>query len=400
MGIFQYDALTTGGRLMKGTVEAGSPEEASSQLAGMGLLVNTLEKARPEQPRTAIGRNEFLLFNQQLASITRAGIPLERGLRELARDISSKSMRQLIEDIAADLEAGVPIEEAFAKRERHFPPLYGRILKAGVETGRLSEMLTSLNRHLELAGQTRRIVFEATSYPAVILVLGAIIITGVFRFVVPQFGVILEEMVEGQLNPITTAVLGLARNIIPFWIGVGILIGIVVVVFVMLSSSPVGRRFKEGLFLHMPVLGRLYHSSILSRMAEAMALLVGAGCDIPEALRLGAVSSGSETLTLESGLVAQQVERGVNILEAGGSTRILPRLFLYSVQLGAQRNELQDNLYSLGEMYADQARAGQSRLQTFLLPMMILAIGGVLAMAILGVFLPIIQVITSLSSAS
>jgi type II secretory pathway component PulF len=400
MAVFQYDALTTAGRLMKGTVEAGSPEEASSQLAGMGLLVNTLEKARSEQPRTAIGRNEFLLFNRQLASITRAGIPLERGLRELAGDISSKSMRQLIEDIAADLEAGVPIEEAFAKREKHFPPLYGRILKAGVETGRLSEMLTSLNRHLELAGQTRRIVFEATSYPAVILVLGAIIITGVFRFVVPQFGAILEEMVEGQLNPITTAVLGLARNIIPFWIGVGILIGIVVALFAMLSSSPAGRRFKEGLFLHVPVIGRLYHSSILSRMAEAMALLVGAGCDIPEAMRLGAVGSGSETLTLESGLVAQQIERGANILEAGGSTRILPRLFLYSVQLGAQRNELQDNLYSLGEMYADQARAGQSRLQTFLLPMMILAIGGVLAMAILGVFLPIIQVITSLSSGS
>ena len=152
MAIFQYDALTTAGRLMKGTIEAGSPEEASGQLAGMGLLVNSLEKARAAQSRTPIGRNEFLLFNQQLASITRAGIPLERGLRELAQDISSKSMRQLIEDIAADLEAGMPIEEAFAKREKHFPPLYGRILKAGVETGRLSEMLTSLNRHLELAG--------------------------------------------------------------------------------------------------------------------------------------------------------------------------------------------------------------------------------------------------------
>ena len=203
----------------------------------------------------------------------------------------------------------------------------------------------------------------------------------------------------GQLNPVTTAVLGLARNIIPFWIGVGILVGIVVALFAMLSASPAGRRLKEGLFLRVPVIGRLYHSSILSRMAEAMALLVGAGCDIPEALRLGAVSSGSETLALESGLVAQQVERGTNILEAGGSARVLPRLFLYSVQLGAQRNELQDNLYSLGEMYADQARAGQSRLQTFLLPMMIIVIGGVIAMAILSVFLPMIQVITSLSSA-
>jgi type II secretory pathway component PulF len=385
---------------MKGTLEAGSPEDASGQLAAMGLLVNALEKVQTEQPRTAIGRNEFLLFNQQLASITRAGIPLERGLRELARDISSKSMRQLVEDIAADLEAGVPIEEAFAKREKNFPPLYGRILKAGVETGRLSEMLTSLNRHLELTGQTRRIIFEAVSYPAVIFVLGMIIITGVFRFVVPQFRAIVEEMVEGKLNPITQAVFRLADNIVPFWIGVAILVGAVVVIFGALSSSPIGRRAREQMFLHIPVLGRLYHNSTLSRMAEAMALLVGAGCDIPESLRLGAVASGSSILGLESDLIAQQVERGTNILEAGQSARMLPRLFLYSVQLGAQRNELQDNLYSLGEMYADQARAGQSRLQTFLLPLMIVIIGGVIATLILGVFLPMIQVVQSLSSAS
>jgi type II secretory pathway component PulF len=399
MAVFQYDALTTGGRLMKGTIEAGSLEDAGGQLAAMGLLVNTLEKARQEQPRTAIGRNEFLLFNQQLASITRAGIPLERGLRELARDVSSAAMRQLIEDIATDLEAGVPIEEAFTKREKHFPPLYGRILKAGVETGRLSEMLTSLNRHLELAGQTRRIIFEAMSYPAVIFVLGAIIITGVFRFIIPQFGTILHEMVGGRLPTLTAAILRLADNIIPFWIAVAVLIGSAVVIFGALASSPAGRRFEEQLFLRLPVLGRLYHNSSLSRMAEAMALLVGAGCDIPEALRLGAVASGSGTLALESDLIAQQVERGTNILEAGQGAHMLPRLFLYSVQLGAQRNELQDNLYSLGQMYADQARAGQSRLQTFLLPMMIIIIGGVIATSILGVFLPMIQVVQSLSSA-
>lgn len=309
MAIFRYDALTTGGRLMKGTLEAGTPEDASGQLAAMGLLVNTLEKVQTEQLRTAIGRNEFLLFNQQLASITRAGIPLERGLRELAQDVSSKAMRQLIEEIATDLEAGVPIEEAFAKRQKHFPPLYGRILKAGVETGRLSEMLTSLNRHLELSGQTRRIVFEAMSYPAVIFVLGMIIITGVFRFVVPQFRTIVQEMVSGKLNPITQMVFDLADNIVPFWIGVAILVGIVVVIFTALSSSPAGRRAREQMFLRVPALGRLYRNSTLSRMAEAMALLVGAGCDIPEALRLGAVASGSSTLGLESDLIAQQVER-------------------------------------------------------------------------------------------
>jgi type II secretory pathway component PulF len=398
MAIFQYHALTAAGRLMKGTIEAGSPAEAAEVLQQMDLNVSSLEKAKPQEPRTAVGRNEFLLFNQQLAAITRAGVPLERGLRELSQDVASKSMRRLIEEIAVDLEAGVAIEEAFGKREKQFPPLYGRILKAGVETGRLSEMLTSLNRHLELAGHTRRIIFEAISYPAVILTLGEIIITCVFAFVIPQFRPVLQEMVGGKLNPITTGVLKVGENIIPFWIGVGILMAGGVTLLGSLSTTPAGRRFKEALFLRLPVVGRLYRNSILSRMAEAMAVLIGAGCDIPEALRLGAVSSGSEKLLLDSECIAGQIEQGSSILQAGQGATMMPRLFLYSVQLGAQRNELQDNLYSLGSMYADQARVGQSHLQIILLPILLALIGGVIALAVLAMFLPMIQVITSLSA--
>jgi type IV pilus assembly protein PilC len=398
MATFEYNALTSGGRLMKGTIEAGSPEEAGSSLEEMGLRVNLLEKARPSRPSTPIGRNEFVLFNQQLASIAKAGIPLERGLRELAQDVTSKSMRQLINDIANDLESGVSVEEAFQKRQKQFPALYGRILKAGVETGRLSEMLTSLNRHLELAGHTRRIVFEAISYPAVVFVLGMIIVTAVFRFIIPQFREILREMIGGHLNPVTTFVLEVADNIIPFWIGVGVLVAVVVLLFSTLSASAAGRRTKERLFLHFPVIGRLYHNSVLSRMAEAMAVLVGAGSDMPECLRLGAAASGSELLVQDSEYVATRVERGENILQAGEGAVMLPRLFMYSIQLGAQRNELQDNLHSLGEMYADQARTAQSRLQSLLLPAMVIVVGGIIAMDILAIFLPMIQVVTALSS--
>ena len=399
MAIFKYNALTSGGRLMKGTLEAASPDDARDLLGQMGLNVNSIDRSKPERPKTAIGRGEFLLFNQQLASITKAGVPLERGLRELARDVTSRSMRRLIDDVAADLEAGTPIEEAFGKREKHFPPLYGRILKAGVETGRLSEMLTSLNRHLELAGHTRRIIFEAISYPAVIFILASLIVTLVFTFIIPQFGAILGEMVGGQLNPVTTAVLGLAENIVPLWIGVGLLVAILVVIFAGLSASPSGRRLKEAMLLSVPVIGRLYHHSVLSRMAEAMSMLVGAGCDLPECLRLGAVVAGSEKLILDSERLAARLEQGTNLLEAGDLSGMLPRLFLYSTQLGAQRHELQDNLHSLGDMYADQARASQTRLQAVLLPVMLVVVGGFMAMIILAMFLPMIQVVTSLSAA-
>jgi type II secretory pathway component PulF len=382
---------------MKGTIEAGSREEAGELLGQMQLSVNSIEKTRPAKLKTAIGRNEFLLFNQQLASITKAGIPLERGLRELANDVASRALRKLINDIADDLEAGVSIEKAFEQRQKHFPPLYGRILKAGVETGRLSEMLTSLNRHLALANQTRRIIFEAMSYPAIIMVLLILITTLIFSYIVPQFKPILTEMVGGEMNVVTLAFLKTAEHVVPFWIGVGFFVAAVFVVLSMLSSTPDGRRFTESVVLKIPIIGRVYHSSILSKLAEAMAIMVAAGSDMPTCLRLGATSAGSEKLTLESEILAGQIEQGANILEAGQQCKVIPRFFSYSVQLGIQRNELQDNLYSLGQMYAEQTRYRQTRLQTILLPVMIIIVGGFVMLSVLAIFLPMMQVVSALS---
>jgi type II secretory pathway component PulF len=396
MAIFEYNALTSSGRLMKGTIEAGSRDEAGELLKDMKLQANSINEAEPIKPKTAIGRSQFMLFNQQLASITKAGIPLEKGLRELANDVSSKSMRKLVNDIASELEAGKSIEEAFEKRQKRFPPLYGRILKAGVETGRLSEMLTSLNKHLELANQTRRIIFEAISYPAVIFTLAAIILTILFVIIIPQFETVLEEMVGGRLNPLTMMFFTISKNVIPFWISVGLFIGAIFVLLAALSAFKEGRRFKESMFLKIPVIGRVYHSSVLGRMAEAMAMMVAAGCDMPASLRLSSSAAGSENLIMESEAIAGQIEQGANILEAGQFCRMIPRLFLYSIQLGTQRNELQDNLYSLGQMYAEQARCGQARLQAVLLPLMLIIVGSFIALGVLSMFLPMIQVITSL----
>jgi type II secretory pathway component PulF len=398
MATFEYSAMTASDRLMKGIIEAGSVQEASELLEQMRLKVNSLEKAKLERPKTPIARTEFLLFNQQLASLTKAGIPLEQGLRELSKDVASKSMRKLIDSIARDLEAGMSIERAFEKRKEHFPPLYGRILKAGVETGRLSEMLTSLNRHLEISNQTRRIMFESTAYPAVVFVIGYVITTFLLLFIVPKFRNTIQEMLEGQGLPLLTQfVLSMSEHVLYFWMVVGCLVIAFFGINAILRSFPEGRRIRETIILHIPALGSLYHSTILSKMAEAMAMMVAAGCDMPTCLRLGPDATGSETLTKEGGMIAGQIEKGAGILDAGQFCRVMPRFFLYSIQLGSQRNELEDNLRSLGDMYAQQVRSAQVRLQGLLLPVMIIVVGFFIMLCILAIFLPMIKIIATLN---
>ncbi|MGB2823733.1 MAG: type II secretion system F family protein [Phycisphaerae bacterium] len=397
MATFEYEALTAAGRLMTGTVEAASHDEASEMLKGMQLVVRSITKAAPPKPRTAIGRSEFLLFNQQLAAIARAGIPLERSLRELATDAASPRMRRLIETIAAELESGTPLPEAFEKHHRHFPPLYGRIIEAGVRSGRLGEMLTSLNRHSETAAQTRRILFEATCYPAVVLALAAVIFTGILVFVVPPLGRIFDEMGR-DLPEATASLMTLARNVDRIWMGISAVIAALLLSGFILGRFPGGRRVKETVAFSLPLLGRLYRDTVLSRLADAMAALVSAGCDMPSCLRLAAGSTGCESVVAECEALARHVEQGQPLLAGATYCRILPSLFLYSVDLGAHRGELADNLYGLSRMYGEQARVCQGRLQVSLLPMLIVLLGVFVGGVVLALFLPIIHMLRATQS--
>lgn len=396
MATFEYQAITDGGRMMKGTLEAASADQASEILGEMQLTVNSIEKAPRQRPASRIGRNEFLLFNQQLASITKAGIPLERGLRELTADIESKSLRKLVTELAEDLERGTSIEDAFNKRREMFPPLYGHILQAGIKTGRLGEMLTSLNHHIEASNTTRRIVLEAISYPMVVLSLAAVLSLIIFRGVVVHFRAIFSDMGE-SLPAITRACLSISDHIVEFWIGVGIIIVAFVALWLLLRRFRKGRLIREAMVMQLPALGRVYHRGLLSRLADSMALLVGAGCDMPSCLRLSAAATGSETMIAESEILARNLEQGDNIVEAGAGCSKIPPLFMYSVQLGAQRNELQDNLYSLADMYSQQVRTNQARLQVLLMPIMLIAVGLVIAFIVIAMFMPMIGMMDAVS---
>jgi type IV pilus assembly protein PilC len=201
---------------------------------------------------------------------------------------------------------------------------------------------------------------------------------------------------EGQLPWLTQVFLGMVDNVVPFWIGVFILVALALATYAILSASPGGRRIKESVLLGVPIMGRLYRSGILARIAEAMALLIGAGCQMGQCLRLSAGASGSEKMKLDCDVLAGEIEEGVPIMEAGHACRMIPRLFLYSVQLGSQRNELQDNLLSLGQMYGEQTRCLQANLQAILLPAMIILVGGFVATMILAMFLPMVSIISAL----
>lgn len=395
MALFEYRSITTAGRLMTGTIEAADIEQARTSLDQMNLQVTELERIKEKTATKGVGHNEFVLFNEQLASLTKAGIPLEQGLRELAHDAGSSKMKALINDVANDLEQGVPIDQAVQKRQKDFPPLYGLILKSGVETGRLSEMLTNLNRHLQVELRTKRIIVESLTYPAVVLVLTALIITFLFVMVIPAFREVLYDMSDGRagLPFLTQLILNMSRHVWDFWLGIGIVVAVVAFLWKSLSYTTAGRRGKERFFRSLPMVGRVFRNGLLARFSECMSVLVNAGCTLDDAVELSGQSSSSELLKQDCKTLAAQLKQGSNFLEAGMNCKTIPRLFLYSVQLGAQRNELKENLNSLGRMYTAKTFSLQSQMQAILSPVLIIFLGGTIGMIVLALFLPMVKMI-------
>jgi type IV pilus assembly protein PilC len=398
MAIFEYNSLTTSGRAMKGTVEAASREQAQEMLDEMGLTVSEISLQKEKSKHKAgVGHDDFLLFNQQLASITKSGIPLERGLSELAEDVASKKMQKLIRELAEELKAGTSLEDAIDKRKKQFPPLYSHILKAGIKSGRLSDVLTSLNKHLEMTNITRRIFIEAMVYPAVVLTMGMVVIGFLYIFIIPTFAEVISDMSNGQasLPALTQLALKLSQNIVPIGITFLAIMATIFGIWYTLSLTPIGRRQKESIIMSVPILGRLYQNSMLSRFADTMAMLIETGADLGESIELASSASSSETLKLNGKLIRDQLDKGVNIMEAHVG-RMIPRLFLYSIQLGGQRNELQENLKSLSQMYMHQGQSRQAKLQTILLPAMVILIGLFLGTSIMAMFLPMVRIFTVL----
>ncbi|UCD28231.1 MAG: type II secretion system F family protein, partial [Planctomycetota bacterium] len=185
---FEYEGLTPGGTAIAGRVEASDRQRAEEELAEMQVEVRELQQAAAPPERAAgLTEDDLIFFNEQMASLADAGIALDEGLAQLARDITSPRLRRWLEGLVTDLRSGVSIDQAIAARERGLPILYSRVIRAGIDSGQLAATLLNLNHHLRMVGKTRRILWEVMTYPLIIGILALTIVSGFMMLVVARF---------------------------------------------------------------------------------------------------------------------------------------------------------------------------------------------------------------------
>jgi type II secretory pathway component PulF len=395
---FAYEAQTIDGQRFQGTLQAASAEEVQSRLAALQLRVLAVAPAPPEKRAGAeLGADEFLIFNQQLAHLADAGLPVERGLRLIAIDLRSGKLARAARDVAAELERGAPLQTAFARHAAQFPPLYGRLVEAGASAGNLPGMLFSLGRHLELVGRLKRSLWRTLAYPLMVFAALSLVLLFISVFVIPHF----ENIYIGFRTtlPLLTIWMLAAARVYPwiFALGWSLVILTLAIDAVARAANTRGMPWI-ALLAHVPFLGVILRANLLARWIDALRLGIEAGLDLPRALALAAAASGDTPLEHDANLLAQRLGQGLPLSDF--HTRRIPETVTAAIELATAAgsgSDLSSVLYSLSRMYEQQAEQRLRLMPSILTPILLILIAISVSLTIGSMLLPLVNLIKSVS---
>jgi type IV pilus assembly protein PilC len=394
---FAYRALTSDGQPIAGTIDAINLAEANRRLKLLRLEGVQVETApRPPRPRALRG-DDFFAFNQQLAQLTSAGLPVEQGLRLIAADLRRSSMKRTLEQIAQDLESGKSLPQAIEAHRAQFPPLYANLVDAGIRAGNLPRILLNLGRHLTLVRRLQAMLWRTFSYPIIVLAAFCAMFLFLLVRVMPQFKAILSNFGAQQpgLTQFVMAASDLAAQHGMVVAGVGL--AIVVLAFMLLWMISRERSMLERVLLFLPLIGPILRRNLISRWCDAVGLGVEAGLDLPAAIAMADDAIGSPGLRADGRAIAATISAGQPMTQAQVGA-ILPPMVVAAIDLAITRNNLPQGLATLSNLYEQQAELRLGAVEVTLTPLVILFIGLLVGLLLAAIFAPMISLISSISS--
>jgi type IV pilus assembly protein PilC len=386
---FAYTAQTFEGRPTTGTIDAADLDDASKRLADLRLRVIRLDLAQRPMRAKPLSGDDFAAFNQQLAHLSAAGLPIEQGLRLIAEDLQHGELAQSIRNVSAELERGVPLGDAFKLHEKQFPPLYGILIDAGVRTGNLPAVLLNLGRHLELVARLRAAMWRAVAYPLMVVAGLLFVLIFLGHFVLPQFVGMYREF--GTALPTVTVLLFDFAQFTPIIIilAIVLIVGMPLVCFVLRATHL--DRAAADLVLPLPLIGAILRRNLIARWCDAMRIAVLSGMDLSAAVKLACDVVGSPALKRDGEKILSQLSSGKFLDRLPSHPKVIPLTTLAMVQLSADRNDLPRSLENMATMYQQQAELRLESLQVVLTPLLLLLVAGLIGFAIAGLFAPLIS---------
>lgn len=386
-----------------GTVEAVSREGALNLLQRHGLYVTSLEESSSlpfytkKIDLTRITQKDLVVFSRQLSIMFKSKVPLVESLRTLADQSGKMGFREKIFMISEKVEGGTSFSEALASIPKVFDLFYVNMVKAGEASGKLSEALNYLADHLEREYNLKAKLKGAMSYPLLIVAMMVGIIFLMSFYVLPQLTTMLQE--SGQELPFITKIIIKSTNFIRSWIGIGLTLGMVGLLFVLFkfSKTPEGKIKKDKNLLKMPIIGKFLKMVYVSRFAENLSTLISGGLPIASALEIsGAVVGNSiyQKVIIET---TDNVRKGESISSSlKKHPALFPPMFTAMVLVGEKTGTLDTTLLNVVIFYRAETERALESLLRLLEPLLIMILGGGVGVLVASILLPMYNSITTI----
>jgi len=396
---FEYVAKSTSGAQRTSFLYAESATAAADILHRDGLVVLSIremkasvrERSRAHAKRVLVGRvpaSSVALFTKQLTSMLHAGLPLTRALHSLARDEANGTLGDILVQVASDIEDGETLSLAMSSHPGVFPGLYISMVKSGERSGKLVTIMRHLALYMDRTEAVKRKVRSAMTYPAFVVGFAVLASSVLFLKIVPMMAGIYAKL-NAEL-PMPTQVVITASRIVGqyIWVPIVLLIAAVVAVRLMVRNAA-GRLFLDSIKLRLPIFGRILKKVVIAKFLRTLGVLIESGLPVLDALELAGGSSGNEVVFRASAKIGSMVSNGSSLSKSFASTGVFAEIVVQMVSTGEETGTLAEMLSNLSDYYDEQVSASIEGLSSILEPLLIVLIGGVIALMLVAMFLPV-----------
>lgn len=393
--LFKYHAIDQDSHERDGTIEAPSKEVAIMALQRRNLVISSLVSTETrslleiELPFFKhISNKDVVILSRQIATLFEAQVSALRIFRLLAAEVDNKHLAEVLSQIGDDLQGGSPISKALASHPKVFSMFYVNMVRAGEESGKLSETFVYLADYLDRSYDIASKAENALIYPAFVIAVFFGVMALMLTMVIPKISAILVD--SGQEVPIyTKIVIGLSNILVNY--GVFVLIALVIggVYLWQISKTEKGKLVLDSLKISVPYVGDLYTKLYLARIADNLSTMLIAGVSAVEALRIASSVVGNEAYSKVILDIEESVKGGASISDSMGHHPEMPGIMVAMVKVGEETGELGNILTTLAKFYNREVSNAVDTLVGLIEPVMIVALGLGVGVLLAAVLMPI-----------
>ena len=398
MAIFAYKAQSRQGEILEDEIEGNDAMSVATTLRQQGLLVIDVKEQSVGQkdilePFKKVKLNDLVVFTRQFTTMINAGLPIVRALYVLSEQTSNKKLKETLDDVRKEVEAGLALSEALEKHPKVFSRLYTEMVRAGEIGGILDDVFLRVAGQLEKDQELRRKVKSALTYPIVVLVLAILAASFMLIFIVPIFAQMFEDL-GGTLPLPTRIAMGLSDVMTSIW-GVLVYAGMIggVIFFLRWRKTENGRKAVDPAMLKIPArIGDIVQKVALARFARTLGTLSAAGVPILQSLEITATSSGNYVIEKALLKSREAIREGLPIYQPLESEWVFPPMVTRMIAVGEETGDIDGMLAKIAQFYESEVDAAVKALTSIIEPLMIVVVGAIVGGIIVAMYLPMFQI--------